>query len=602
MQNEEARERSFKFGAYAVPLSLGAILWLIGVPAICVLIFCVLWALMLYLDRGLARLACWAIARTPKHFNWEIELICVRPCLSFRPHYWSEILIINWTWYNPQGFDGGARPYILQIDRLVLKLQLASIIGAICFRKAIQVKALFVEGLRFSTQRNEEAMLNLWESLDIPDQDVNVAAIVHHARKHGGMHHHHSALVRPLPPVATTATREAAHYWRKEWGRSRTEFLKNASTPPADSNAQDFHQEIPIGDPKRRPRWGVPCRLDIQQLTVVQIEVWIFDMLTMDQRYRPLTPGDTKMSVPSLCLLRPTLEAGDPRRKGTGDPNDGVRGVYLGELVWVLIAELLPKVLESSPSNALKTAAFACGYGVRDSAAIMSAKALEVALDARYHLPRYMPCLGGSELRRVEGNCYVQVHLMCGRGLVGEGGLHCNVLARIDLQNPTPSGSMVMERDMRQMSALRLWTKSPWWDQTFDLGPVKSRHSVIRIKCFHRRTRHAASSATKFDKFDIDLGEVRVRIDRILLDDKVVSRGRAVGWFPLQKLVKKEGREIEMSTVRGHSPGFLKLGFRVQGKEFLDDLYCLDGDESPSTPLLQRMYSSTCSLPEIPDA
>lgn len=65
--------------------------------------------------------------------------------------------------------------------------------------------------------------------------------------------------------------------------------------------------------------------------------------------------------------------------------------------VWVLIAQLLPRVLESSPRNLLKTvprsstpvliafqAVFAVGYGAWDTSVILGAKVFELALDAKY--------------------------------------------------------------------------------------------------------------------------------------------------------------------------------------------------------------------------
>ena len=70
--------------------------------------------------------------------------------------------MINWTWHNPEGFEGDARCYILQIDRLCVRLKLSSILGAIGNRRAITVQLVSVEGIRFNAQRNEEALLNLW--------------------------------------------------------------------------------------------------------------------------------------------------------------------------------------------------------------------------------------------------------------------------------------------------------------------------------------------------------------------------------------------------------------------------------------------------------
>eukprot|EP00913_Durusdinium_trenchii_P016536 g15541.t1 len=205
-------------------------------------------SLLLQADRALAHLSCWAIARTPKAFHWSIELIC---------------------------------------------------------RGAIKVKLVCVEGVRFNTQRNEEALLNLWAALHLDDA-TNEAAIVHGAHHVGGLDAPH--MVKPL-----------------EHG---------AKALQADAAQRNF------------------------------------------------------------------------------------QGVYLGELVWVLIAQLLPKVLESSPQNLMKTALFAVGFGAWDATVIMGAKAFELALDAKYCLGNVLPCLPSTEPRPTLDRCFVHVHLICGRGLV----------------------------------------------------------------------------------------------------------------------------------------------------------------------------------------
>jgi len=61
----------------------------------------------------------------------------------------------------------------------------------------------------------------------------------------------------------------------------------------------------------------------------------------------------------------------------------------------------------------------------------------------------------------------VHVHLICGRGLVREQDQYCNVLVRLELKNPqTPQGQVA---DVA-LAPLRMWTKSPWWDQMLGMG------------------------------------------------------------------------------------------------------------------------------------
>ncbi|CAJ1431235.1 unnamed protein product [Effrenium voratum] len=519
-----------------VGLLLALALRLLGFSFTRVFLLLLIRSLLLQTDRALALLACWGIKRTPKAFDWTIDFLCIRPSFSFRRAYWSEITVINWTWHNPAGFEGDARSYILQIDRLSLRLELASIVGAIGNRGAVKIKSINVEGVRFSTQRNEEAELNLWAALKIPDNDTNVATIVQGAHSVGGLDH--PLMVKPLAPNSTHRTRQASR------------GLSSLSGLSQDLDPQDLaRKERPVGDPRRRPRWGVPFRLDIQQTSVLSAELWLFDLLTLDRRWRLLEPQDTKMVVFSHYFSRETLEYGDPRRSGTGDPADGVRGVYLGEFVWVLIAQLLPRVLESSPRNLLKTAAFAVGFGLWDASVMAGAKTFELALDARYCLPHALPCLAAKPARAFSTNmCFVHVHLICGRGLIRHHDQYCNVIARLELKNPGMGKGAVADV---AVAPLRMWTKSPWWDQKFCLGPATSTNSVVRVRCFHRKARHAMST-----KCDTLLGQVFVPLAKLLVEDRVINDGTVVGWFPLTAV----GKECH---------GHLKLGFRIEGKSHL---------------------------------
>eukprot|EP00434_Breviolum_minutum_P028138 symbB.v1.2.024893.t1/scaffold2388.1/size114014/10 len=307
-------------------------------------------------------------------------------------------------------------------------------------------------------------------------------------------------------------------------------------------------QDTLLGDPLRRPRWGVPVRFHIQQVCVIGAQLWLFDLLTTDRRWRLVEPKDIRMEVASLAFSWETLAKRDLRRDGHGD---GVKGVYLGELVWVLIAQLLPKVLESSKRNLMKTALFAVGFGAWDASVIMSAKALEVALDTKYCLANVMPCLPSSLPRQPSLNqCFVHIHLICGRGLVRQHDQYCNVLVRLELKNPeTPQGQVT---DLA-LAPLRMWTKSPWWDQKFCLGPAKCTSSLIRIRCFHCKARHVMST-----KCDGLLGQVMVPLSEILAERSRTKDGSIVRWFPL---------DAASMMIPRH--GHLKLGFQLSGQAHL---------------------------------
>eukprot|EP00927_Polykrikos_kofoidii_P025029 TRINITY_DN22576_c0_g1_i1.p1 TRINITY_DN22576_c0_g1~~TRINITY_DN22576_c0_g1_i1.p1 ORF type:complete len:654 (+),score=103.23 TRINITY_DN22576_c0_g1_i1:67-2028(+) len=512
-------------------------------------------------DRLLGRLACYGISRTPKAFVWSIETISLRPGFSWQATSWTRIVVSNWTWHDPVGFNGPGKgaslgSYILQVDRLTMLVDLATVYGAIFKHGTLRIDILLLEGLRFKMSRNMEAELNLWEALNLHDADVNVSIIRAKAKAQGrrGLRRKKDdgAMVQPLPPVSTEATRKASQFWRREWGDRSTfasdqtgcfaAIWKSMSTRAAkccctksDVRPQEtqirVYQEFPIGDPRRRPRWGVPVRFDIRQLVACEIELWIFDFLTLDHGRRFIEPSDTKLTVDGIFLSREDLEANDERRAGEGNFGDGIHGLYLGELIWTLIGALLPKIIVGSKVGLMKNAGCAAVYSARDMAVILGAKGLHSVIGFK----RLMCCeraLRFPRAREDSDDCRLQVHLVMGRAISLEG-KRVNVHARLELreaQTPFGSGRVIAQGE----SALRVWTKAPWFDERFELGAVTSSTCYLRVALFHRKTRYVAHAnshcpAARF------LGEVIVPVMDLLVKNVSVARdGEIVGWFPLQ--------------------------------------------------------------------
>jgi len=305
--------------------------------------------------------------------------------------------------------------------------------------------------------------------------------------------------------------------------------------------------EYPIGHPRRRPRWGVPMRFDIMQIMALHVDLWILDLLTMDKRWRVIEARDTRMTVDSLVVSREMLEAGDLRRSGLGEKGDGVHGVYLGELVWALIGQLLPKLVKKSPSNFLKTAAFAAGYGAKDSASIATARVLDCALDTKRLLGKRVLL---PKRTRSEGLCNLEVRLIRGRGITHEW-RRVNVHARLELRDP-PDDVSVLQGQMGPVaaeaeSALRIWTKCPWWDECFVLGPARFRDSALRIVLLWHTDPWLGQG--------FPFGEVTIPLSSLLVQDKAIS-DVIVGWFPLERLEER-------------SSGRIKLSLRLNGQRHL---------------------------------
>lgn len=515
-------------------------------------------------ERLLAWLVEWAIGKTPKAFKWSIDRIVVKPSFSWKEDAWGEIQMVGWTWHNPDGFEDvdGGRGYLLQIDRLTARLRFGSILQAIRKRHAIEVDMLMLEGIRFKTQRNEGGALNLWEALALHDNDVNIKAVLQHARRYGGGIQDPSDteapnfehVLRLLPPVSTTATRKAANYWRPEWNTT--------SAPPGDRaqpllhvNIPAGYQEYPIGDPRRRPRWGVPLRIDIKQAFARDLQVWILDLILLDHQKSDYTHA-TKVTVNHMGIDRARFERGDVRRAGS---DDGIHGLFLGEIIWVLIAEAVPNVLRESSSSLLKTAFLGAGYGAQDIATQAGAKTFEFVHQAKHAIERTI----GRSMGRIvshhggEHDCRLQVRLISGESIIDRNGDAVNVYARLELRGPAVLGSEGALIDETK-SEMQMWTKKPKWKQSFELGPVLHGRSTLRISFYHRPTGQVVHLERRHEKF---LGEIKMVVADLLFDDDESIDGEKVGWFPLNGARDLVGAAGTSSKV--------KLGIHLVNREVL---------------------------------
>ena len=307
---------------------------------------------LLYRHRGriLARVVCQVIKWCSKEFHWSMHEIQVMPhCLlrqtTKRSHEddWDEIVVTDWTWFNPAGFAPGS--FFLHAGTARIRLKLSSVVQAWCCGTAIQIDSVIIVGLKVNLTRNSGSMLNILEAIQVFDNDETIqvrppksdrSANKSNGRGGGGSSSSSSSFVRvmPLPAFATSATREASGYWRPSWGPQETyvrvapptrlsraralldrwrdrssrvgrrqSVQLHALNPPVavtvgsegagaahlekegavaeseglvefESNGEEEREkamrdeagEYPIGDPRRRPRWGVPFRFDIRPL------------------------------------------------------------------------------------------------------------------------------------------------------------------------------------------------------------------------------------------------------------------------------------------------------------------------------------------------
>lgn len=310
------------------------------------------------------------------------------------------------------------------------------------------------------------------------------------------------------------------------------------------------YKELPIGDPHRRPRWGVPIRFDIRQAVLHGVHLQILDLLKLSAATSAAGMQETSISVGNFEISRERFERGDERRSGS---DDAIHGVYLGEMVWVLIAEAVPVLLRRSPSRAVKDALTAAASAAKEATIVMGARALGLPLSAKRVAKKEVKhLLRGHSYHGNKNECRLLVHLIAGRHIT-RGGKRVNVYAELQLRHGE-HGKIIDSGT----SQLQVFTRSPSWKSRFTLGPVPSAHSKLHVACFHQSPHFFSSDRKKL------LGEVAIPLSSMLVESASLDpEGDLVGWFPLVQAGQPNGAPTHCGEV--------KLGLRIENAGHLPD-------------------------------
>ncbi|KAJ1451667.1 hypothetical protein M885DRAFT_529278 [Pelagophyceae sp. CCMP2097] len=308
----------------------------------------------------------------------------------------------------------------------------------------------------------------------------------------------------------------------------KDEFQRDAplrtSRPPLQRRNTD------VFDPRRRPRWGVPVRLDIHKVTVLGVEAQLMDLITVHRHSHSMAhmaSGDTTIRLGCVEISREGLVQKDPRRSA---------GIYLGELVWALIHALVLKILTTQPSRLIKNSTLAVAFAVHDVAHYTIAKALEMALNAPVEVMRQPRALYEALDWDVDKKIpQLKLSLVCGRRLFAHAQPPCrsaavstHVIALL-----YHCGEDGVERFVdAAISKVRLWTRRPCWKEQFLLGPVKTLETAkLKVIVIHHdrisgeRLFSSSASNTAAGEFDVPLAA--------LLQGRLRGKRPAVGWFQL---------------------------------------------------------------------
>lgn len=295
---------------------------------------------------------------------------------------------------------------------------------------------------------------------------------------------------------------------------------------PSDSQCQDNRrrQETMVGDPRRRPRWGVPFLFDIDRVVATKIEVDVIDLLTVRRHSPWLFDQSTELKLDHITFARDLLLRGDPRR---------AIGVYLGELVWTLIYVLLRKIVKTKPSRLMKNSTLAVAFAVTDLAHYTVARTLELAINAPPQASRLL-----EQRRRRHGECAsVTVRLIRGRRLFvhqgDTGAVSCHAI--VQLRQSTPENDRWTAVD-QATTKTKVWTRSPNWDETYSLGPIDEiKTAQLVVVCVHQE-RMPGPSTMWGQAAKVAVGEIVIPLVSIVNNVALRRYSRAanvVAWFRL---------------------------------------------------------------------
>merc|ERR1711879_603361 len=185
-----------------------------------------------------------------------------------------------------------------------------------------------------------------------------------------------------------------------------------------------------------------------------------------------------------------------------------------------------------------------------------------------------------------ESECRLRVHLISGRQFINKKGHRVNVFARISLLDSQSTPHAKLDE---ATSSLQMWTRAPFWDQSFELGPISEETACLHIACYHRRTLNALHMEGHKKHEENMIGEILLPISALFVEASVID-GDLVGWHTLD------------SSRNSGGGGELKLGLRLLNPEFLKDKETVTEDGESSSEIARPPFLPPTSFYPQPPA
>jgi hypothetical protein len=282
-------------------------------------------------------------------FNMNFDWISLRLGLDE-----SEIVLKNFIWKNPAIFKKS--PYFVKVQRLGIRFQLESVFRAIKNNTSIDVSEVEIDGVSVYIERRTKEGLNLWACLGSGDEDktttetsieASVVQNVSSAMKFAQASEDGEAESEAV--LGSSSNFMSKLGFKKEASKSDENSISRMDG--SDSTAIDPKFDIPLesqqgsipaqsGVEVKTSAWGVPFTFIVNRLDIINITAYVQDYLNA-----------THSSYNSLNAIKISRIEMRKRDLATRVKQGGWKGVFLDDLVWKVIGELVSTLLASNSGS-----------------------------------------------------------------------------------------------------------------------------------------------------------------------------------------------------------------------------------------------------------
>ena len=256
----------------------------------------------------------------------------------------SEIVLKDFVWHNPPVFKES--PFFVKIKRMCIRFDPSSIYPALTSNTPIHISDIEISGVNAYVERDSKHGLNIWACMGAADQPDNnkiessVVSNVSSAMKKNKKNQDKRAGEGAHNMLKNRRKTAANHGHSGDEEEYEEDMVEEVVTPPAEIIRQTSDNSIAGGDAEKTNGWGVPYKFITGRLEIRNLRAHAQDYLNARHTgYSNLTSIRIKrmeMNKKELCNY---------------SSSKGYRGVFLDDLVWKLIGELITSLLASNSGS-----------------------------------------------------------------------------------------------------------------------------------------------------------------------------------------------------------------------------------------------------------